>query len=429
MGSLIHSSNISEFTGNSLERGLSGRYAARLVPWVIAILALASFFAITLVYISMTSELDKKGKSLSALYATALAQPVWEFHRNAVVGAIAAFSTDPDVHAVVVKSGGRVYRSGEMNLHEGLLKYQNIIHSPLDKKEIGHVEVYISRQAAVNRTTMASIVAAGFILLLVLTIIFISNRIQRNIILNPLQNLLHGMVVFSPGKAYQRLTVQAPDEIGLLTQKFNSFAESLSDNFNRLEHLVAQRTQELVQANSKLEHLATIDELTQIYNRRKYQELIEAEWKRHTRSKLPLSVILCDVDHFKLYNDGYGHQAGDDCLHKVAQAIAKIVKRPTDIVARYGGEEFIIVLPETGREGALAMAESIRKAVADLNIEHAYSRSRPYLTVSLGVSSAVPSWETSYEKLVSRSDQALYHSKSQGRNRITFSPFEVPSLL
>jgi|GEM_PF-213713 len=177
-------------------------------------------------------------------------------------------------------------------------------------------------------------------------------------------------------------------------------------------------SQQLSIANHELERLAAVDGLTQVYNRRRFDEVFLAEWNRLLRDEKPLSLIMCDVDNFKAYNDTYGHQAGDVCLSKIAQAIAKTAKRPADCVARYGGEEFVVVLPNTDLAGATHVAEAIRLAVQQLNISHSTSSVKNRVTMSLGVASQIPSDDLAPSLLVEAADRAVYAAKECGRNRI-----------
>jgi diguanylate cyclase (GGDEF)-like protein len=187
---------------------------------------------------------------------------------------------------------------------------------------------------------------------------------------------------------------------------------------NQLGALMVHKKAEeaLRDAYVELERLAKIDSLTQIANRRYFDEYLEREWKRLAREKQPLSLILCDVDCFKLYNDFYGHPAGDHCLKEVAQAISKAARRPADLVARYGGEEFVIILPKTTLIGGLKVANLIRKEVKKLKIIHAKSTVDSSVTVSLGVSSTIPHLELSPKTLIRVADEALYKAKNKGRN-------------
>jgi len=176
--------------------------------------------------------------------------------------------------------------------------------------------------------------------------------------------------------------------------------------------------QQLQAANEELQRLASLDGLTQIANRRRFDQYLDAEWQRLKREQVPLSLIFLDVDFFKLYNDTYGHLAGDDCLRQLASAFKSIVKRPADLVARYGGEEFAVILPNTEIQGAVYMAQTIRQAVRNLAIPHAQSSVCDRVTVSLGVASIVPNSEISPQDLINAADKALYLAKRQGRDQV-----------
>jgi diguanylate cyclase (GGDEF)-like protein len=191
--------------------------------------------------------------------------------------------------------------------------------------------------------------------------------------------------------------------------------------YQKLQHT----EEELRKANDVLLCLATTDALTGIANRRSFDESLEREWKRMLRENKSLSMIMCDIDYFKNYNDLYGHQAGDACLHDVAQALQRCVVRPGDFVARYGGEEFVVLLPGTPPEGALHIAEQIRSAVRKLSISHAGSEVDSFVTVSLGVAQRAPSSETSANDLLLAADTALYKAKIQGRNRVVVEEMEI----
>src|SRR5919202_918521 len=176
----------------------------------------------------------------------------------------------------------------------------------------------------------------------------------------------------------------------------------------------------LQKANEELQRLATLDGLTQVANRRCFDECLTKAWQILVRERLPLSLLLCDVDFFKRYNDSKGHQAGDECLQQVAQAMKRAVKRPADLVARYGGEEFVVILPNTNGEGALKVAEEIRLSLRRLGVTHPKSPISEYVTISLGVSCTVPCDEASPENLIAAADRALYQAKESGRDRAVF---------
>ena len=174
----------------------------------------------------------------------------------------------------------------------------------------------------------------------------------------------------------------------------------------------------LKQKTDLLESLALLDGLTNIPNRRRFDEHLDSEWKRGVRAGSALSMIMIDIDFFKHYNDHYGHGAGDVCLRKVAGVLASAVVRPGDLVARYGGEEFVALLPDTDEEGALQIAERLRSNVVALQIPHAHAEAAVFVTISLGVASCEPSAITSPADLLEQADHQLYRAKSKGRNRV-----------
>jgi diguanylate cyclase (GGDEF)-like protein len=170
--------------------------------------------------------------------------------------------------------------------------------------------------------------------------------------------------------------------------------------------------------NRRLQQLAILDGLTGLANRRYFDRVLRNEWQRLTREQKPLSLILCDIDYFKGYNDTYGHPEGDRCLQKVAQLLKAAVKRPADLVARYGGEEFAFILPDTNAVGALVIANYVLKQVRKLRIPHEASDISHYVTLSLGTATKIPNSHLAVENLVKMADDALYQAKKQGRNQI-----------
>lgn len=178
---------------------------------------------------------------------------------------------------------------------------------------------------------------------------------------------------------------------------------------------------ELDTANQELQRLSASDGLTGIANRRYFDEHITREWRRARRNASSISLMMCDVDHFKLFNDTYGHQAGDECLRRIAGAIATSLERGSDLAARYGGEEFVVVLCETAIGGALIVAEKIRHAVHALNIPHVGS-SLGRVTLSIGLAAAVPELDDASDNLIAMADKALYDAKHNGRDRVCRAP-------
>lgn len=196
----------------------------------------------------------------------------------------------------------------------------------------------------------------------------------------------------------------------------------------KLKRLVDERTRELRDANESLQLLANSDGLTRIGNRRMFEEFLAGEWHRAIRFRTKISLILLDIDHFKLYNDSYGHLVGDECLKKVAEALFSTIHRPTDLVARFGGEEFAIVLGGTDLPGALTIAEEAMEKVRELAILHENSPTDAVLTVSMGIATVDAFLGESETKLIKAADDVLYQAKEQGRNRIVSSDL-TPDIL
>ncbi len=180
---------------------------------------------------------------------------------------------------------------------------------------------------------------------------------------------------------------------------------------------VRERTEQLEDANRKLALMSYVDAVTDVANRRSFEEELNMEWRRSTRSKSHLSLLMADIDGFKAYNDALGHQAGDDSLRKVAGVIEESVRRAGDIVARYGGEEFAVLLPETDAEGASVLAERIRAAVEERNIWHPATE-RGRLTISIGAATMTGREDGDGSALVRAADEALYRAKRDGRNLV-----------
>lgn len=184
---------------------------------------------------------------------------------------------------------------------------------------------------------------------------------------------------------------------------------------------------QLQTANRKLQQLAILDGLTNIANRRYFDLVLNKEWHRLTREQKPLSLILCDIDHFKAYNDTYGHQQGDRCLQKIANILRKATRRPADLAARYGGEEFAIILPNTNAKGALFIAENIACKLAQKQLPHQASPVSQYVTCSMGISTTIPRTKKSSTCMIKTADRLLYQAKKSGRNQIAIDQHKIRS--
>lgn len=262
------------------------------------------------------------------------------------------------------------------------------------------IEVVFPREITLQglksiRYSLFSFMAAGFIILFSVLILI------KIMVIKPLLDLSNHIEKIEDGRKYDlRLNPKRKDAIGKLAHTFDNLISKIESQ------------------TIELERLSSIDGLTGINNRRLFDETLENEWKRLGRQKQNfLSAIMCDVDFFKMYNDHYGHQMGDECLRMIAEAIKSVLKRPSDFLARYGGEEFVVLLPNTSPEGAQLIAEEIRKRVHDLKIKHDKSRIDEYVTLSLGVSTIIPGQDATPIDLIKAADQALYECKDKGRNR------------
>lgn len=213
-----------------------------------------------------------------------------------------------------------------------------------------------------------------------------------------------------------------PEEIELCQNVTTQLAIAIKQGL--LYQQVQQNNQQLQKANKQFKQLAWLDPLTQIFNRRYFDLQINKEWLRLKRNRdriSSLSLILCNVDYFKLYNDTYGHQQGNECLKNVASALGHVIKRPADILARYGGEEFVIILPDTPLAGAIQLAEAMRVAIKDLNIPHSNSSVDSMVTISLGIASIIPNLDNTPTLLIEEADRALYLAKNNGRDCFAFN--------
>jgi two-component system, LuxR family, sensor histidine kinase TtrS len=199
----------------------------------------------------------------------------------------------------------------------------------------------------------------------------------------------------------------------------------LNRGLNASQTQLQEMTEQLGQANTVLKRLSTLDGLTGVANRRQFDETLVNEWARGARTSMSLALIMIDIDHFKAHNDRHGHQAGDECLRKVAEVLRTNVGRSGDLVARYGGEEFAVILPGTLASGGIAVAERIRRAIEAIKLPHVNNVVGHDVTVSLGVAALIPDTRTSLEELVTQADQALYQAKSVGRNHVIVAPQAV----
>lgn len=222
-----------------------------------------------------------------------------------------------------------------------------------------------------------------------------------------------GMIKYEEG-------VELP--IGLITVETTLIP--IHDQDGKCTHLlgIAHDISRHKEVEESLRRLSLLDGLTGIANRRHFDEKLQQEIKRSLRHETPLSLLMVDIDHFKRYNDTYGHQAGDDCLIKVARTLNESLKRSGDLVARYGGEEFVVILPYTDEEGAMIVAEKLRSQIDSLKIPHVVNQT---VTISIGAATLYPTEETNPQEMIDKADKALYQAKLAGRNRVKAYTFKL----
>ena len=251
--------------------------------------------------------------------------------------------------------------------------------------------------------------------LLALSATGLSGLLVARWVVQPIKELSQSAQAITQGKWDSITETDRADAIGDLSRSFATMARQLRDSLTRLEQRVEERNLELTQLNQELQRLAHSDGLTQTANRRYFDSYLDQEWYRLGREQRPLSLILCDADYFKPYNDTYGHQAGDECLKQLASVLQQAAQRPADLVARYGGEEFAIILPYTDTRGAIAVAKQIRRLLANLAIPHRIS-TQQQVTISMGLATGIPHPNRFPSALIAAADQALYRAKTSGRD-------------
>ncbi|MDJ0659406.1 MAG: diguanylate cyclase [Crocosphaera sp.] len=327
------------------------------------------------------------------------------------------------------------------------LNSQDIILELIKSKKIQNLETQFEKLSEILSLVINSAqdnqknAEQGMIRASVLRTKIILSSIITSLIISTISAIYTGKIIAYPLEQLTRISekvtqesnfqlkasVTTKDEVGKLATSMNQLIQWIDEHITELEEArktlekrVEQRTIELQQALKKLKALVNLDGLTQIFNRRYFDEVLYREWQRGRRENSQISLILCDVDYFKIYNETYGHLGGDSCLQKVAQEIRRQVKRPSDVVARYGGEEFVILLPNTNLNGALTLAEMIRNAIETMNILHENSLVSDHVTISMGVSCKIPEETEQYKELIQEADEALYQAKENGRNCVCY---------
>jgi diguanylate cyclase (GGDEF)-like protein len=303
---------------------------------------------------------------------------------------------------------------------EGGRQYLEVVRFE-DKYGLDWIVVLVVPEAdfmeQIHRNTQITVLFCLLALLLTIMIGFLITQWLTR----PLIELNATAQDIAKGEWNKTVALDRGDVIGDLARSLSTMAQQLKESFSTLEQRIEERTTELIQLNRELQKQAQIDGLTQVANRRYFDHYLAQEWQKLSLKKQPLALLLCDVDYFKLYNDTYGHQAGDRCLQKIAQVLTDSVHAASDLVARYGGEEFVIILSNTDQEGALVVAKRIFQLLSDLEIPHRTS-DKHCVTLSMGIAAIYPTSSSSPRALVMATDLALYTAKAQGRGCFRLAP-------
>lgn len=284
---------------------------------------------------------------------------------------------------------------------------------------ISAVSIQVPLASALQTANNNAKASSLYFLVFLCVFLLITGYLLNTMIIGPLQrarDVAKHIAANPTERLGERIALPKNKELAEFAQAFNDMGIALFDERGSLEERVAERTAELAEANKKFEILSNLDGLTGLPNRRKFDTFYQSAWQQACEKAQPLAVILLDVDWFKNLNDQYGHQAGDDCLRRIASILAQIPANSQEIAARYGGEEFVVVLMGLDGQGALAVAQSIGKAIENEAIPHNKGAAGAVTTLSAGVASCCPTPHQDPEDLLKKADAALYQAKANGRN-------------
>lgn len=302
-----------------------------------------------------------------------------------------------------------------------------IAHAPIQGPDWWFVTVYPKSLLADSAKSTAQFILLLSVISLIVELIMLYSVMRRQVI-QPLSHFVTASQRIGEGdfNSEDTLPVKREDEIGLMARAFRAMAERIANYHHDLERAVEERTvqlktitAQLQQANAELELMTYTDALTQVANKRRFDDSITQEWNRAARNQTALGLIMLDIDFFKRYNDTYGHVQGDECLRQVAGAVKQWANRSGELVARIGGEEFAVLQPQVSVEQLKASARKILETVRTLNIEHSSSEVSDHVTVSVGIAICIPGPGQSSTDLMTAADDALYRAKSLGRDRLS----------
>lgn len=406
---------------------IAGRLARRIFIWATGCALLIGAGQAVYSYWHVQEEFELAMREIAETHVPLLSVSIWDIEPEAVRQQVGRIAARREIgYAVLTVSTGQAFASGHAELASRYQPRAFTIPPPgRPSGMLGRLEVFPDPSAFFREVVYSvgtAIIGYGVLTLLIcaLIVFLLKRELER-----PLTAIAAFVRQLTPERLTTPLQIQRSadnprDEIDLVVEGFRVLQAGVQDHIANLDELVAQRTQELEEALAEIRNLSLLDSLTGCFNRRSFDERIGREIERAERYGRPLSLVFCDIDHFKLVNDTYGHLVGDRVLQAVVECLRGGIRADIDWVARYGGEEFVLVLPETDEHNAIAGAERLRLAINAVVASPDYPSLK--LTASFGV--AQHRLGESPEGLIGRADELLYAAKQAGRNRTLPSPGE-----
>ncbi len=377
------------------------------------------------------SLVDQRLQQIEKSYLTAVANSVWNFNQKQYESLLDGILSIDDIVYVAIKTpeGDIMVEKGKRQQDKVVSREFALIAQDFGKQQqAGSLLVIASLQPIYDNLLKKTLLILASQAIKTIIIVFVIVFAFYCLVSRHLGKISDFACQFSlKDKALCQLdrTTGETDELDHIVNALNTMKGQISKQYTQikeinrnLEKTVQRRTLELLEKQKQLEELATHDPLTRIYNRRKMDELFDAQWRYCKRHQCCFAIAIADIDYFKNYNDYYGHDQGDRVLQRVAEVLAACVKRPQDSVSRYGGEEFVIILPDVNLKGFRHVLEAIQQNIEKLAIEHKDSLVAPVITLTIGGVIAVPSAENSVRQFFKAADNNLYQGKEAGRNQI-----------
>lgn len=415
-------------------KNLANRLFQLVFSWYLLLAILVTAVQLGIEYASIKATVTSDLEALGRSFAPSVSDAMWTFDQPLIESltkgiaqtAIITGVKIEDSKGMVIASEGRIHGKNEP-VSDSLLAPFQMYDASLwsvafaenrGKHALGKMTLYSDRSVVTERVKNSFIVIVinSLIKTAGLWLIFywaITWRLSRP--LTELSKAVTNLDLKADENEPALIDYPHRDEIGLLVGSLNEMRIRLAHSHREMEQQVADRTRELEAANRRLEALSITDGLTGIANRRRFDEVLLNEWNRALRVRQPLALLMLDVDWFKNYNDYYGHQAGDECLHSIARILEANSRRSSDLAARYGGEEFVLLAMNTDAKRATLLANIIRESIESLELTHLDSIYKK-VTVSIGVAVIIPESGLPPESLLRMADDALYQAKHQGRN-------------